>query len=80
MRQIGLRASELDPVGKAYLEHYARLTAKVVLIDAYIEGRLAFSTSAASHDRASPSTSHCIGLRSGRSGSWSSISTCGRRR
>ena len=37
MRQIGLRASELDPVGKAYLEHYARLTAKVVLIDAYIE-------------------------------------------
>jgi hypothetical protein len=37
LRQIGLRASELDPAAKAYLEHYARLTAKVVLIDRYLD-------------------------------------------
>jgi hypothetical protein len=37
LRQIGLRASEIDPIGKAYLEHYTRLTAKVVLIDRYLD-------------------------------------------
>jgi hypothetical protein len=37
LRQIGLRAGDLDPVGRALLEHYARLTAKVVLIDAYVD-------------------------------------------
>jgi hypothetical protein len=33
LRQIGLRPSDLDPAAKAYLEHYVRLTAKVVLVD-----------------------------------------------
>jgi hypothetical protein len=37
LRQIGLRASDLDPVGRALLEHYVRLTAKVVLIDRYLD-------------------------------------------
>jgi hypothetical protein len=37
LRQIGLRAGDLDPVGRALLEHYCRLTAKVVLIDAYLD-------------------------------------------
>jgi len=37
LRQIGLRASEIDPTGKAYLEHYCRLTAKFVLIDSYLD-------------------------------------------
>lgn len=37
LRQIGLRASEIDPVGRAYLEHYCRLTAKVVLIDTFLD-------------------------------------------
>jgi hypothetical protein len=37
LRQIGLRASEIDPVGRAFLEHYCRLIAKVVLIDNYLD-------------------------------------------
>jgi hypothetical protein len=37
LRQIRLRASDLDPVGKAYLEHYVRLTAKIELIDRYVD-------------------------------------------
>jgi hypothetical protein len=37
LRQIGLRAVDLDPVGRALLEHYVRLTAKVVLIDGYLD-------------------------------------------
>lgn len=37
LRQIGLRATDLDPIGKAYLEHYCRLTAKVILIDPYVD-------------------------------------------
>jgi hypothetical protein len=32
-----LRASEIDPIGKAYLEHYCRLTSKLVLIDNYLD-------------------------------------------
>lgn len=37
LRRFRVRASDLDPVGRALLEHYARLTAKVVLIDAYLD-------------------------------------------
>jgi hypothetical protein len=37
MRQIGLRVSEIDPIGRAYLEHYCRLTAKIVLLDAWVD-------------------------------------------
>jgi len=29
---MGLRANDLNPVGRALLKHYARLTAKVVLL------------------------------------------------
>jgi hypothetical protein len=37
LRQMGLRVSDLNPVGRALLEHYVRLTAKVVLIDRYLD-------------------------------------------
>jgi hypothetical protein len=37
LRQVGLRASDIDPVGKAYLWHYCSLTAKVVLLDRYLD-------------------------------------------
>jgi hypothetical protein len=37
MRQIGLRAADVDPIGRAHLESYVRLAAKVDLIDRYIE-------------------------------------------
>jgi hypothetical protein len=37
LRQVGLRSSDLDQVGRAYLEHYCRLTAKVVLIDNWLD-------------------------------------------
>jgi hypothetical protein len=32
-----LRASDLNPTGRALLEHYVRLTSKVVLIDNYLD-------------------------------------------
>jgi len=32
-----LRASDLSPTGRALLEHYVRLTSKVVLIDNYLD-------------------------------------------
>jgi hypothetical protein len=32
-----LRASDLDPVGRALLEHYVRLSSKLVLIDNYLD-------------------------------------------
>lgn len=37
LRQIGLRAGDLDPVGRAHLEHYCRLAAKIVLLDRYFD-------------------------------------------
>src|SRR3954453_6445557 len=37
LRQMRLRASDLNPVGRALLEHYVRLTTKLVLIDDWIE-------------------------------------------
>jgi hypothetical protein len=37
LRQLGLRAADVDAIGRAYLEHYCRLTAKVVLIDRYLD-------------------------------------------
>ncbi len=33
LRRIGLRAGDVDPLGRAYLDHYVRLAAKVELID-----------------------------------------------
>ena len=36
LRQFGLRASELSPIGKAYVDQVVRLKAKIDLIDAYI--------------------------------------------
>ena len=36
LRQIGLRASEVDPIGRAYLDAFVRLAAKVELIDLYV--------------------------------------------
>jgi hypothetical protein len=35
-RQIGLRAGDLDPIGRAYLDQYARVQAKLDLADAYL--------------------------------------------
>ncbi len=37
LRQTGLRASDLDPIGRAHLELCVRSTAKLALIDAYID-------------------------------------------
>jgi hypothetical protein len=37
LRQMGLRASDLDPVGRALLEHYVRTTAKIVILDRYLD-------------------------------------------
>jgi hypothetical protein len=37
LRQFGLRASEIDPVGKAYLELLSRTTAKIALIDQWVD-------------------------------------------
>jgi hypothetical protein len=37
LRQIGLRANQLDGIGKALLDNYARAQAKVVLLDNYFE-------------------------------------------
>jgi hypothetical protein len=37
LRQIGLSPRDLDPVGRALLEHYTRLTAKIVAIDRYVD-------------------------------------------
>ena len=37
LRQIGLSPRDLDPVGRAYLEHYCRVTAKIVLIDQWVD-------------------------------------------
>ncbi len=37
LRQMRLRASDLSPTGRALLEHYVRLSSKVVLIDKYLD-------------------------------------------
>lgn len=37
LRQIGLRANQLDGIGKALLDNYCRAQAKVVLLDTYFE-------------------------------------------
>jgi hypothetical protein len=39
LRQIGTSARDLDPLGRGYLDQYARLMAKVELIDAYVDER-----------------------------------------
>jgi hypothetical protein len=36
LRQIGLRAADVDPIGRAYLDAFVRLAAKVELIDRYV--------------------------------------------
>lgn len=36
LRQIGLSPRDLDPIGKAHLDLYVRLMAKVELIDVYV--------------------------------------------
>lgn len=37
LRQIGLSPRDLDAIGRAHLEHYCRTTAKIVLIDRWID-------------------------------------------
>jgi hypothetical protein len=37
LRQIGLRASEVDPVGRAHLELLCRATSKIELLDRYVD-------------------------------------------
>ena len=37
LRRFGIRARDLDPVGRALLGHYCALTAKTILIDAYLD-------------------------------------------
>jgi hypothetical protein len=37
LRQIGTRVSDLDPIGRAYLDQASRLAAKVELIDRYVD-------------------------------------------
>lgn len=37
LRQLRLRASDLDPIGKAHLDAYAAIRSKLDLIDAYID-------------------------------------------
>jgi hypothetical protein len=37
LRQTGLKLRDFDPIGKALLEHYVRLAAKIVLIDDYLD-------------------------------------------
>ncbi|HXH87349.1 MAG TPA: hypothetical protein VNI55_01915 [Gaiellaceae bacterium] len=37
LRQIGLRASDLDPIGRGYLDTFCRVQAKLEAIDAYID-------------------------------------------
>ena len=36
LRQIGLRAADLDPLGRGYLDTYVRVQAKIEAIDAYV--------------------------------------------
>jgi hypothetical protein len=36
LRQLGLRAGDLDPLARGYLAQYVRLAAKIDLIDAYV--------------------------------------------
>ena len=37
LRQSGLKASQLDGLGRAYLDNYARAQAKVELMDGWVE-------------------------------------------
>jgi hypothetical protein len=37
LRQFGLRASEIDPAGRAYLELLSRTTAKIAFIDVWLD-------------------------------------------
>jgi hypothetical protein len=37
LRQLRLRAGDLDPVGLAYLDSYVRLIAKVDLVDSFLD-------------------------------------------
>jgi len=37
LRQLGLRAGDLDPLGRGYLDAYVRLVAKIDLLDAFYE-------------------------------------------
>ena len=37
LRQMGLRSGDVDPIGRALLEHYVRSTAKIALIDAWVD-------------------------------------------
>jgi hypothetical protein len=37
LRQIGLRASEVDPIGRAHLELLCRATSKIELLDRYVD-------------------------------------------
>jgi hypothetical protein len=37
LRQIGLSPRDLDAIGRAHLEHYCRTTAKIVLIDRWLD-------------------------------------------
>jgi hypothetical protein len=37
LRALGLRAGELDPIGRAYLTHYSRDIAKIDLLDRYYD-------------------------------------------
>jgi len=37
MRQMRLRAGDVDPIGRAYLEFLCRTTAKLVLIDEWLD-------------------------------------------
>lgn len=39
LRQIGLRGSDLDGLGRAYLDNYCRAAAKIELIDRYLADR-----------------------------------------
>jgi hypothetical protein len=36
LRRFGLKAGDVDPIGRAYLDHYCRLAGKTELIDTYI--------------------------------------------
>ena len=37
LRQLRLRASEVDPIGRGYLDAYCRLRSKIDLLDLYLE-------------------------------------------
>jgi hypothetical protein len=37
LRQLRLRAGDLDPIGRGYLDQYVRLQSKLELIDRYVE-------------------------------------------